>query len=653
MSNLDEELERILGQEEQIKIDLSRENAFVEDIDRTILKLRQQIFELQEKRRNQQQNVTVVSGQLRRVANKRYEVEQQVEVEKKAQQDEANLLLKFKTYDEIARNEPWIKGNVHGDRAFKHQVDGAYLLANSGRAILADSVGLGKTLTSVAWMKLRGTKRGIIVCPGETMSQFEQEIKKWSSRPPIVIGRKPKKDVRIILNMLREHNIPEWILIVNYESWARDKALLDEFTFMCADTLICDEAHKIKETTTSAYKGVEKIALSRNQCGECGAFYLECSHNVSIADRSIKSVLMMTGTPILNRPQEIWPLLHIIDSKNFDNKNAFLRNYCTLDYGYNKYVFRDGGMASLAARLRGMYLRRTRDQAGIVLPKQEIQFHNIELDPAEHAMQLELLEHLHQHAQIQITEDKTAGFMSILALITRQRQAATWPGGMEIKVPILNQMGMPVEDEEGNPTYETYIIPEKYWQSAKMDAAVEFCRELVEDGQRVVVFSQFLKALQEFDNRIKMHERNGGSDKIRSVVYAGPTPNDLRDEIKRNLDRTNHEESKWDVVCAHYKIGGQGLNFTAATQIIVLDEEWNPGMNEQSYGRIDRLGQTEETTVHVFRTLETVDEWMASLIQIKKDMLGGWNAANDDVQSALVDMLKRKRGNSPYLELVK
>ena len=89
---------------------------------------------------------------------------------------------------------------------------------------------------------------------------------------------------------------------------------------------------------------------------------------------------------------------------------------------------------------------------------------------------------------------------------------------------------------------------------------------------------------------------------------------------------------------------------TAATQMIILDEEWNPGMNEQAYGRTDRMGQTEETTVHVFRTIDTVDEWMAALIQLKADMLAGWNKENSNVQEELVKILTRK---PRHLQLVK
>jgi SNF2 family DNA or RNA helicase len=646
--NLTERLESLTLAEKLAEAKADSFEAESAKIDAMILALRQQIGELQEKQRGvKAEKQLVVSGELRPIQRQKHEVEAEVEVERIAAEAEIDALSAFKAFDELAAGEPWMVGNEFGDKAYKHQIDGAYLLANTGRAILADSVGLGKTLTAVAWMKLRQSKRVVIFCPGETMSQFEAEILKWSKRPPFVIGRKPKKEVRALLGVLKF--LDEWVLICNYESWNRDRALLDEFTYMNADTLICDEAHKIKETKTSAYKGVEKVALARNKCGECGEFYLSCSHNVSLAERSMESVLMMTGTPILNRPAEIWPLLHIIDPRNFYSVQAFNRSYCTYDYELNRYVFRDGGMASLAQRLRGMYLRRTRSDTDIKIPPQTIQHHNIELSVEDNAMQLELLSDLHNHSQIQLTDEKTAGFMSILALITRQRQAATWPGGMEIKVPILNPQGWPETNPDGSFKYEIYPVPEKYWQSAKMDAAVEFCKELVEDGQRVIVASQFLKALEEFNRRIGAPSADTDQP-IRSVVYAGPTPHHLRDEIKSNLDRSNHEEPKWDVVCAHYKIGGVGLNFTAATQMIVLDEEWNPGMNEQFYGRTDRIGQTEETTVHVFRTLDTVDEWMAALIQMKKDMLEGWNKENSDVQAELVKILQKK---PTYLTLVR
>ena len=259
-----------------------------------------------------------------------------------------------------------------------------------------------------------------------------------------------------------------------------------------------------------------------------------------------------------------------------------------------------------------------------------------------------LLQELAQHAQVEIEEGRAVGFMNQLTLLMRQRQAATWAGNMKIKVPVFDEFGSPVwedkVDEFGEtvPNYEKqkmeiYIIPQKYWESAKMDAAMDLMEELVQDGQRVVVFSQFKEALYE------MQRRCVAAGGIRSVEYHGDTPTEIRDEVKRNFDRSNHEPAKWDAVLCHYKTGGVGLNMTAATQIIILDEEWNPGMNQQGYGRIDRIGQTEETTVHIFQTVDTVDEWMSAVNKEKAQLVGEFDGANAEAEKVRIDMLTRRR----------
>lgn len=570
-------------------------------------------------------------------ANRRkHEVEQQLAVEEENARVQAATVANFETLEQLSQSAIWRTGNKFGDKALKHQVDGAYVLASSGRAILADSMGVGKTLTSIATLDLIGAKKILIVCPGEIMSGFEEELRKWSERPPIVMGRRPKKEQRVILNMLRATKAEEFVIIINYEAWSRDKALLIELESMCFDTIICDEAHRLKETNTSAYKGVEQIALSQNYCTVCKSYKKICPHT-GAGERSAKNVFLLTGTPILNRPTEIYSLLHILRPAEFDNKNAFVRNYCETDPYTGKVGFRPGGMATLASRLSGSYLRRTRETAGIVLPKQDTVVHTIELNAQENAAQLELLEQLELHAQVEIDNGRAVGIIAKLALITRQRQAATWAGGMQIKVPIIDEMGNPVFDDFLEQQFELYRIPEKYHTSAKMDAAYDLLEELVQDGQRVVVFSQFKQALYEMQRRCERSDLP-----IRSVEYHGDTPAEVRDEVKRNFDRSNHEESKWDAVLCHYKTGGVGLNLTAATQIIILDEEWNPGMNDQAYGRIQRIGQTEETTVHIFRTSNTVDEWMEELNVEKNNLVTGFNKENDGVENKLLSVLQKK-----------
>ena len=120
---------------------------------------------------------------------------------------------------------------------------------------------------------------------------------------------------------------------------------------------------------------------------------------------------------------------------------------------------------------------------------------------------------------------------------------------------------------------------------------------------------------------------------MRSVVLDGDTPESIRDEIKIDFDRSrcreNGREPKWDVLFANYKVGGVGLNLTDATQVIAMDEEWNPGKEDQAFGRVNRIGQTERTAVHIIRMANSIDSWLAGIIAEKKNLTGDFNSAMD------------------------
>jgi SNF2 family DNA or RNA helicase len=213
---------------------------------------------------------------------------------------------------------------------------------------------------------------------------------------------------------------------------------------------------------------------------------------------------------------------------------------------------------------------------------------------------------LKDHSQVMIETGKAVDMASLLALITRQRQAAVWPGGIWMNVP-----------DPTNPWTAPEIrthVGAIYQESAKLDRACELADEFVEAGERYVLFSQFREAIDEFARR------RGES----CAVFHGGTSTAEATLIKDNFDRSMGQEPKWEGVAAHYMKGGVGLTLTGATQVIILDEQWSPGMNQQAYDRVNRLGQTEETGVHILHLKNTVDAWLYGLIEEKRKIVDGF-----------------------------
>lgn len=575
-------------------------------------------------------------------------------------------------FDEITLNMPW------REHAFEHQIEGAKMLSVAKRAILGDEMGLGKTLTSMITCDMLQVQKILVIVPDDVVSNFLREIHHWAPhRQPVMVGKMNKTQRDMIVGVLR--NLDAFTVVVNYSAWRKDKSLLDKLVSLRFDTVIMDEAHSIKNVTTSAFKGCEKLVLSENSCPKCsGAIqqvhysgdyiydpkgirlprdYPVCigksvptSHMVDIdvapmkegcgwslvvdrlagikreygANRSVKYVFPMTGTPILNKPQDLFAQLRLIDDEHFDSEAAYLRTYCQKNYYTDKWEFQYGGLESLTKRLAGRYIARKKKDAGIVLPKQDVVVHNIELDPTLYPDQFRIIQQLSKQAMLILESGKRLPIFATIALITRKRQANVWAAGIQVRDPETDMVVFSVGDEVRESIKLDRIITEPSraesgeWEGLVPDYTGGGDKI---NGDRVVVFSQFKGPLIELEKRMKA----AGIDVVR---FDGDTPEDIRNQVKIDFDRKVADqdgyEYKWQVALCNYKSGGVGLNFNAATHAIILDEEWNAGKRDQAYARLDRMGQTEENTVDVLRIDKTIDTWLANLIDSKEALAEGF-----------------------------
>lgn len=587
-------------------------------------------------------------------------------------------------FDEITAGLSW------REWALQHQLEGAKFLAIAKRGILADKMGLGKTLTSLIWADMLKIQKLLVIVPDDVASNFVNEIRHWAPHRDVIrVGKRNKVERDMIFNLMLPA-VSQYTVVVNYSAWRKDKSVLDKLIDCRFEAVIMDEAHTIKNIRTAAYKGCEKIVLADNSCPECRGRiqavrdedapmtvsqfdreFLVCVGEykttsvrlpLSVVNmekscgwtqkmdrvthrtreygslRSVRNIITMTGTPILNKPTDIFAMLKLIDDKTYHSERDFIWNYCATDYS-GKTVFRPGGMESLVKRLSGVYIGRDRKSAGVVLPKQEVQIHELEFDTVKYADQYRVIKQLTKHAAIILSSGKELSIPAIIALITRKRQANVWPAGIEIKDPETGLVEFSVSEDVNESMKLDYIIERPAtsesgeWEGIGYEITGEGDRT---NGERMVIFSQFKTPLAELEKRFK----EAG---ISVVRFDGDTPQEIRDEVKIDFDRkfTPGDDYKWQVVLCNYRTGGVGLNFTAATQMIVLDEEWNPGKRDQAYGRVDRIGQTEETTVHVLRLMNSIDGWLASLIQNKEDMINDFENSTS-MQSAFLDFLNQE-----------
>jgi len=436
-----------------------------------------------------------------------------------------------------------------------------------------------------------------------------REVKRWAPhRSVVMLGGTTKAQRRFLIETMLDHN--EYVVIINYEAWRKDKTLIDDLIGITFDTVIVDEAHNVKDRKTSAYRGIKRIITeTNNQMG-------------------VPFVLPMTGTPLLNRPQELFSLLTLVDGKHFHSENYFLYDYCKQDYN-GKWTFKAGGLESLAKRINNIFLRRTKEQAGIKLPPKTIINHELEIDHEKYPEQSRAREEMRKWGSVFLASDqsKAVTAQAAIAMYTRLRQIETWPAGIELKDPLTKEIVLKLDVEESQKIDELIS-----WENGEVNEWGGLLPEVIFD-ERAVVFSMFKAPLREIAARC---EKAG----IKAVVLDGDTPKDLREEIIKDFDNhytPDRKNAKWDVVLANYRVGGVGANFTAATQLFVLDSEWSPGKRDQALDRVHRIGQDKPVTIHNLIMGNTIDAWMEGIMEQKQAMVDGF----EEVAAAdLTDLLR-------------
>jgi SNF2 family DNA or RNA helicase len=529
---------------------------------------------------------------------------------------------------------PWRKENrTDGKGALEHQVDGAIHMAVARQGLLGDKRGLGKSLTGLIYADLLESQKAIVVCPSDTMDNFIAEIKLWAPhRNVIKLGKMSKAERDFTLPILTSQ--PQYILVFNYEAWRRDPEFIPDIVNLKADTLIYDEAHMAKTMSTQACQGIMDMRFGLNTCPSCRSdnpevevmgFFGEnrnyakcnsCGHEAFITEFcSIKNVLPMTGSPILNKPQELFPHLRMIDPKNFIDEKTYLVDFCRKTYD-GKWVWAYNGEKQLMEKIGPRYLARDRKAAGIIIPPAQPVEHIITMDEFKegYPKQFKAYQQVRDYAQLVMDPERGIAMAMpyMIVVLMRLRQVLTWPAGIEL---VIKE-----RDEATGEEIEIERINLNVYESVKIDKAIEIIKEVNEEGDAALGFSQFKDPIYEMGRRLGK----------RTALYTGRISDYEKRRMQLDFDpKTAPPNPQWDNLLGTYKAMGTGLNLNRATHAVMLDREWNPGKEDQAEGRIDRLGTTKDTYIHRIMVEGTIDTWMKKLIDQKAELIGGFSTQAD------------------------
>lgn len=427
-----------------------------------------------------------------------------------------------------------------------YQIDGIAFAAGAGRAILADDMGLGKTIQGVGLTELlvreAGIRRALVVCPASLKSQWRSEIERFSDRTcQLITGSTASRSTQYQNDAL--------FTVCNYEQVLRDIQFVEQTTW---DLIILDEGQRIKNweaKTSRVIKGLKS-----------------------------PFALVLTGTPLENRLDELYSVVQFVDDRRLGPGFRFFHRHRIVDEKGKVLGYKNLG--ELRERLAPVLLRRTRDSVLQQLPPRTMEI--VRIPPTEEQLELH---RTHMQVVSSIVRKKFISEMDLLRL-----QKALLMCRMAADSSFL-------------------VNKEPPGFSTKLEQLDEiFERLFAEQGRKVVLFSEWTTMLNLIEPLLDKR-------KLRYVRLDGSVPQGKRQQLVHEFQ---HDDD-----CRLFlttNAGSTGLNLQAADTVINVDLPWNPAVLEQRIARAHRMGQKRPVHVYVLVTEGTLEESLLTTLAQKKEL---------------------------------
>ena len=415
--------------------------------------------------------------------------------------------------------------------------------------ILADDMGLGKTVQTLANLLVehqrgRMLAPSLIIAPTSLVFNWRNEICRLSPSLSVLCLHGPKRQQHF--TSINKYNI----VITSYPLLIRDEEALLAGRY---HYLILDEAHYIKNPKTKAARCVRNINTQHKLC--------------------------LTGTPLENHLGELWSLFDFLLPGYLGNQKQFQTLFRT---PIEKHGDTDRAQA-LTRRVRPFMLRRTKDAVARELPEKTEIIHTLPLTQSQQDLYETVRLSVHRTVRGAIEREGLArSQITILDALLKLRQVCCDPR--------LVKMEKPMEVAE----------------SAKLLLLKEMIPEMIEEGRRILLFSQFTSMLALIEAEME----------TLGIDYAKLTGQ----TIDRAAQVERFQAGNTPLFLISLKAGGVGLNLTAADTVIHYDPWWNPAVEQQATDRAHRIGQTQPVFVYKLICEGTVEEKILALQQNKKGL---------------------------------
>jgi len=418
--------------------------------------------------------------------------------------------------------------------------------------ILADDMGLGKTIQTLAHLLLekqagRMGLPSLIIAPTSLMSNWRRETERFTPDLKILILQGTER--KQLFYKIRDYDL----ILTTYPLLSRDEETLLEHEY---HYLILDEAQTIKNPLSKAAQLVRRIKSNHRLC--------------------------LTGTPMENHLGELWAQFDFLMPGFLSDSATFKKRYRTPIEVHGDSEQR----ARLSHRVAPFMLRRTKQEVATELPPKTEIIRSVPLYPKQAAL----------YESIRLTMEK------------KVRDAIAQKGLSRSHITILDAL-LKLRQTCCDPRTLSLKEAQKVQESAKLDLLMELLPEQLEEGRRILVFSQFTRMIGLIENELN-------DMKIGYAKLTGQTRN--RDEA---IERFKSGEV--NVFLISLKAGGIGLNLTEADTVIIYDPWWNPAAESQAADRAHRIGQDKPVFVYKLITENTVEEKIIAMQDKKRALAEG------------------------------
>lgn len=418
--------------------------------------------------------------------------------------------------------------------------------------ILADDMGLGKTIQTLAHIQLeheKGTLKGpcLIVTPTSVLHNWIQEAQRFT--PGLKFLKHHGVDRKDQMDRFQDYQL----IITTYPLLPRDSKHLIATQF---DMVILDEAQYIKNPRALWTETV--CALNAHQ------------------------KICLTGTPMENHLGELWSLFNFLMPGFFWDEGRFRTIF-------RNPIEKEGNSERqriLQHRIKPFVMRRKKEDVAQDLPPKTVMVNKIEIEGKQRDLYESIRLAMHARVKSEIKKKGVSrSHIIILDALLKLRQVCCDPSLLK--------------------------IPEaaKVRQSAKLEMLMRVLPDMIEEGRRILLFSQFTSMLDIIETRLSRL-----NPPIPWTKITGQTTNRMK-----AIDQFQNGDVPLFLISL--KAGGTGLNLTTADTVIHYDPWWNPAVEDQATDRAHRIGQQKKVFVYKYITVGTVEERILSLQEKKKELV--------------------------------